>query len=230
MKARRRRTARGCFAALLTGRSVANGLRLAAAETASRELLEALRAYGPKRLERLDDEDVRIWARKTLEPWEAGEIMRPSRAFYANAREMTRREISWIDHNLDKLAPFVEIRRSAALILFEKVSTYRYASQTDRVGYARRTAEMSASRLRTLGVDAVVERVGDVFEVRAHVEDMIDVEALKRYPPPSLREWVASCWQNGINPRVLNPFLPHGYEAKVGLDYQGRDVSARADT
>ena len=45
---------------------------------------------------------------------------------------------------------------------------------------------------------------------------------LLRYKPKlSLCEWVRLCWKRGVNPRVYNPFLPVGYEEKVGLDFFG---------
>jgi len=47
------------------------------------------------------------------------------------------------------------------------------------------------------------------------------VKLLKKKPGFDLKEWVRQCWANGINPRVINPFLPHGFEAKHGLGFFG---------
>ena len=41
---------------------------------------------------------------------------------------------------------------------------------------------------------------------------------------PLLREQVRRSWARGVNPRVFNPFLPHGYEEQEGIDYFGRDL------
>ena len=51
-------------------------------------------------------------------------------------------------------------------------------------------------------------------------------EILKRKPAVPLRETVRLCWKRGVNPRVSMPFLPHGYEESVGLDYFGGEVKA----
>lgn len=107
--------------------------------------------------------------------------------------------------------------------------------------YARASADMAASELRTLGVDARIERrvlpgapaargpwstyePGEHFVVLAHLASIADVELVRRRKVP-LRAWVAACWAAGVNPRVYDPFLPAGLEERLGLDYQGRDVS-----
>lgn len=43
---------------------------------------------------------------------------------------------------------------------------------------------------------------------------------------PPLREQVRLSWKRGVNPRVYNPFLPHGYEEEEGIDYFGNDLRA----
>jgi len=48
-----------------------------------------------------------------------------------------------------------------------------------------------------------------------------------RRPGPTLREQVRLCWKRGVNPRVYSPFLPHGYEQSVGLDYFGGETEPR---
>jgi len=49
----------------------------------------------------------------------------------------------------------------------------------------------------------------------------LDIEILKRKPGLTMKEWIAACWRAGTNPRVYNPFLPHGLEEKLGVDYFG---------
>ena len=47
------------------------------------------------------------------------------------------------------------------------------------------------------------------------------LDILEEKPEIPLREWVKSQWKRGVNPRVLCPFLPAGYEDEEGLDYFG---------
>jgi len=62
------------------------------------------------------------------------------------------------------------------------------------------------------------------FRVFVFVQDEFDVEILKDCPKLDLRSAVKACWGAGVNPRVYNPFLPHGYEESVGLDYFGGET------
>lgn len=39
--------------------------------------------------------------------------------------------------------------------------------------------------------------------------------------PIDLVEYVRKCWERGVNPRVMMPLLPHGFEEENGLDYFG---------
>ena len=73
-------------------------------------------------------------------------------------------------------------------------------------------------------VDLVVLTVDDVVLAAVRVADAVDAEILRRCPPPTLREQVRRSWARGVNPRVFNPFLPHGYEEQVGIDFFGRDL------
>jgi len=68
-----------------------------------------------------------------------------------------------------------------------------------------------------------VNRAPD-YLVFAWVSDPLDVEIMRRKPGEGLRALVAACWRKQVNPRVYMPFLPHGFEEKQGLDYQGRDL------
>ncbi len=103
-----------------------------------------------------------------------------------------------------------------------------YQSQGFSAGtYARGSAELEADRLRLAGIPCEVVRSDEIkgYLVRAAVWCDVDVDLCRHLPAPSLRQQVALCWQRGVNPRVFNPLLPHGYEQSVGLDYQGRDVA-----
>lgn len=125
------------------------------------------------------------------------------------------------------------------MLKVDEVWSSSYASQGfSAEQYAKGSAEMIADRLRLAGIPCVVERYSPAdaltgprvstsarFLVRAAVWCDVDVELCEHLPAPSLRQQVALSWQRGLNPRVFNPFLPHGYEQSVGLDYQGRDVA-----
>jgi len=54
----------------------------------------------------------------------------------------------------------------------------------------------------------------------------LDVELIRHRSGLTLREFVKGCWRRGLNPRVYNPFLPHGLEERLGVTYQGRDVES----
>jgi len=48
---------------------------------------------------------------------------------------------------------------------------------------------------------------------------------LKEHKPEvPLRDWIRACWGRGVNPRVYNPYLPHGIEEKLGLDRFGGET------
>lgn len=123
-------------------------------------------------------------------------------------------------------------------------TTYASSYSTQGYGasrYARTSAELDVTALAALGVAAEVRRVvsertspraqwetyepGERYEVWAALDSEDDVEICK-CRPLSVRDVVKGCWSRGENPRVYMPFLPYGYEASVGLDYQGRDVDA----
>lgn len=98
--------------------------------------------------------------------------------------------------------------------------------------YARAAAEDVAAAATRHGVETIVQEVrrevpGDLtpfdrFEVWVRVADTRDLQLLRDKPDETpVREWVRMCWKRGVNPRVYNPFLPHGYEEKHGLDFFG---------
>lgn len=110
----------------------------------------------------------------------------------------------------------------------DSVCTSSYSSQGwGATTYARNAAEASADHYRAQGLRVEVRRrtAGRdlvYFEVWAEASaDEARVARLK--PGQTLREWVRMCWRRGVNPRVYNPFLPHGYEERAGLDYFGND-------
>jgi hypothetical protein len=61
------------------------------------------------------------------------------------------------------------------------------------------------------------------FNIFVQVAEPIDVEILRYKPDVTIREWLQFVLRSGCNPRVYAP-LPHGFEAKVGLDAFGNDL------
>jgi hypothetical protein len=56
--------------------------------------------------------------------------------------------------------------------------------------------------------------------------DPLDTAVLKckaDYRGMPMREYIRRIWAHGLNPRVYNPFLPHGLEDKMGIDMMGND-------
>ena len=99
-----------------------------------------------------------------------------------------------------------------------------YSSQgygADR--YAEGSVELSADVARDEGVKVRVVKVDGTWVAEVLVESDVDVQILRRLSL-SMREFVRRCWGRGLNPRVFQPFLPHGFEEKAGLDYFGRDL------
>lgn len=114
--------------------------------------------------------------------------------------------------------------------------------------YAQAAAQMDADRATLAGIPAVVVQINnwspDMSEYYTtyrrgematpcwacvvDVEDpRVDLEILKHSPAPSLVEQVRLCWARGVNPRVYNPFLPHGFEEKHGISYTGKILPVR---
>lgn len=104
--------------------------------------------------------------------------------------------------------------------------------------YAEAAAERAVEHAVVCGVTAEVRLSGEAerdrygvnyqdYAVWANVSaEGWELVLLK--PGLSLRDWVASCWKRGVNPRVYNPWLPAGIEEKLGVGYQGQILEAKA--
>jgi hypothetical protein len=151
-----------------------------------------------------------------------------------------------LEEALDKAAepceitPDMKIADKTQWIKYHSVDEGAYRSQGfGAIKYAMQAAEGYVDELRANGVDGEVrERVhkwdshltGEplsmtYFEVYAGCTELA-CDIIRHKPSITLREWVRLCWKRQVNPRVYNPFLPHGYEEKVGLDYFGNDLKA----
>lgn len=112
-------------------------------------------------------------------------------------------------------------------------STYR-SQGLGTVRYMRANAELRRKDWESCGVtvelrDVEQDRHDDItgklarIDVVTHVDTELDEEIVRAQLLP-LRERVRLSWKLGINPRVMMPFLPHGYEAREGLDFLGNDL------
>lgn len=112
------------------------------------------------------------------------------------------------------------------------------------IDYARGMAEMVANQARFYKIPVSIAQVTPEWattearrgrrapvggwiphaEFRVFVEvehAIIDLLLIQIGPGADLVEQVRLCWARGVNPRVYNPFLPHDFESKHGLDYHG---------
>lgn len=186
------------------------------------------------------DIDVRVKA-ASLDEWELDCIRRP--LFEATLEELRllRQETNAVDFEMSRIAekllpdPGENWMRLTA-VHGSSYSTQGYGANT----YAKRNAEMRAHEALRLGVEAEVRTVQtdrpknpgrwyihtNIFEVWVRVDTEVDLELVRRGQPMTTRDFLKLCWSKGVNPRVYNPFLPHGLEARLGIDFQGRDVGA----
>jgi hypothetical protein len=83
--------------------------------------------------------------------------------------------------------------------------------------YALASAEAEADVAKLYGIDVVVKPGDHEYLVEVFATER-DIEILTRRPGPSMREQI----------RVINPYLPTGLEAKLGLDIFGNDLPGYA--
>ncbi len=163
-----------------------------------------------------------------VEPWVATE----SRLHAAlDANKKARREAA-------REASFSPVEARREWKLFATVSTSSYRSQG--YGCAKYTREAAQDYVHHAARHGVRGEVRDVaLAQRTDLTDLShcdvyvlvagdrDVALLHDKPDDvPLREWVRLCWKRGVNPRVYNPYLPHGYEEQNGLDFFGGERCA----
>ena len=117
--------------------------------------------------------------------------------------------------------------------LYDEVSAFAYWSQGyGACKYAKASAERVADKARFYNVPCEVHeierhRVGGQYpQESATYGVFIDTtplgwQILRRKPGPDITEIVRLCWLRGVNPRVMYPFLPHGFEEQHRLDFFG---------
>lgn len=114
--------------------------------------------------------------------------------------------------------------------LYFSVSDYQYATQTAAMSYAKgRVAQ------ERWAVGFCDPRVYYAERTQLHSAELwvnlkgLDIAILKArvaYEGIPIGEYLRRTWAMGLNPRVFNPYLPQGLEAKMGIDYMGMDTRA----
>lgn len=143
-----------------------------------------------------------------------------------------------IEDKLVALAPSLEIPRTPELELRYTIYSSTYSSQGSGMHkYGRQTAQQAAEAAIRHGLVAEVRGInertvrgyygGDEtyrdYGVFANTTE-VGWQIVRRLPDQTMREYLADCWKKGINPRVLNPFLPHGLEERLGVSFFGELV------
>lgn len=128
-----------------------------------------------------------------------------------------------------------EIRKSDTPQLMYQYYSSTYASTNNGKHYAIGAANVFKELLEQRGFTAeIVENELDYssrlhqsyrYDLMVFVETPMDVEIIKYHPMHiPLDEEVRLMWKYGVNPRVFNPYLPYGFEARHGLDYFGNRI------
>lgn len=177
------------------------------------------------------------------EPWMVALLRSQLLKQYLEPYNETQQEVRWLKVHLGRLADTLRARQGTLWLVYQEMWGSTYSSQGYGAGtYAKGAADNLAFEIETL--NRIPVRVVEVkretthayrstfsigplsdWQVQAQVSEPLDIEILKRKTKGlGLREWVKACWKRGLNPRVYNPWLPHGTEARLGIDYQGNDV------
>lgn len=146
-----------------------------------------------------------------------------------------RRSCDRYTQRLCDIAKVVPVHAGNRWLVLETVSGVAYGSQgLGARRYMVGRAEVGRLIPRAHGVESRLVEVpwesdrGALYprEIRVEVavSDDVDVLLLRFKPSLSLREWLRACLKLGMNPRVFNPHLPFGIEARAGLDHFGNDL------
>lgn len=102
-------------------------------------------------------------------------------------------------------------------------TSYLYTYSTQGLGadsYARNALSTSVAHCTALGLENKVSYDQEVRAYRLWIKgNEVDVAIAQNKPGLSLVETVQVLWKSGVNPRVIFPFLPWGFEEKHGISY-----------
>jgi hypothetical protein len=148
-------------------------------------------------------------------------------------------KIKDLRQRLTDLAAQVKVESGDTWLLLREISGTSYNSQGFGAdAYARGAAELEEIEAQAAEVPTrILSEHHEIkhpswhstggwtdYRVEVQVKEQLDVELIRRKQHLGLRDWLKACWKRGINPRVLNPYLPHGLEEKFGIDYHGNDI------
>ncbi len=148
--------------------------------------------------------------------------------FYRDLIKRQQANFDTLEDRLKEAAKDADPQTGVTWHLYDSVNSSYHTQGLGADSYARGAAESCAADMTPHGLEAEVRanrREGSSFtnyEVWVKC-DSLDWEIARRRPV-LLRDWVKGCLQRGVNPRVYNPFLPHGIERKLGLDNFGNDL------
>lgn len=195
-----------------------------------RRRLEIYKAKFPKKRKPKDvdvNDDPEVMAEMAIIQVQANRVQELA----AKARERWEKE-------LREVAKLIDLVTGDEWTMAYAVDQGSYGSQGYGASrYASASAESYADTFRLLGLPVKVVPVTHEYSTpskyygktymsfEVHVQTTQETIDIAKYKPvQSMREWVRSQWARGVNPRVMNPFLSHGYEEANGLDYFGNDL------
>jgi len=172
------------------------------------------------------------------EPWAQRLAVARHAEAYRRREEALSADVRWLDLALDRLADLEPVRAGSARVVLRRVYVQSYATQgLGAERYARASAELTRDERdgvlraeeREAGVRVEVQREAGASEggtsyvvVALGVEGEVAADVIRRrQSDDSLAAWVAACWRRGANPRVYAPMLPHGYEERHGIGFDG---------
>ena len=238
MKIRRKVPTRELFATLLEQQKRKKYEHSDLYRALQEQLTEAFKRHTGKA-----GEAARERAVKKLPLAEYNAIRDPYAQEYERRYGELKAEIEALEKQLRVMAPHLKPLPGDQWLPFrEKVYASTYSSQgLGARSYARGSCVVVAKLLESQGWTA---RVVDFppgtgpdgkpygsglesFQVEVQLAEALDVEILKRSHAPALRDQVKATLKAGLNIRVFSPFLPHGIEAKLGLDHFGNDLQVK---
>ncbi len=216
-------TRKGLYDTQQPARKALNDEFIAAIERRWKEL------HGRKKFKLVEAEEMIPEYSQIKAPFEAR-----AQVLGANQRE----ERCKLDVEMSALAQNLVVVQTTEKSVYSRWSTSDFSTQTCPEKYARAMADQDADHVRRFVSAEVVEtnRKTDTYPgigySYTHVEfqvmaccDAIGCEILPRKEKPPLRDFVRNCWARGVNPRVINPWIPANYEKENDLDYFGREVA-----
>lgn len=105
--------------------------------------------------------------------------------------------------------------------IYASSHTFTYATQgLGADSYARNALCTAKAHCEAWGLETKTTFDKEAGAYRLWIKgDEVDVAILKNKPEMSLAETVQALWKSGVNPRVIFPLLPWGFEEKHGISF-----------